>query len=97
MPSNLSITSQGHCYYVLILANLIKAGISRSDDDINACFNFAENLAFRIYQCAEQRIMNASDFDKFVAEYNNQYIIPESILNRLKHHDYGIITKNGPF
>ena len=97
MPSNLSISSQGHCYYVLILANLIKAGISRNDDDINACFNFAENLAFRIYQCTEQRIMETSDFDKFVAEYNAQYIIPESILNRLTQLDYGIITKNGRF
>ena len=53
MPSNMRITSYGHCYYVMILANLIKAGIPRSDDAINACLHFAENLAFRIYQSEE--------------------------------------------
>ena len=41
--------------------------------------------------------MDTSDFDTFVAEYNAQYIIPESILNRLTQFDYGIITKNGRF
>ena len=96
MPSNLSITSYGHCYYVLILANLIKAGISKRDDAINACFNFAETLAFEIYQNSEKR-MEALDFDLFVEEYRNKYIILDSILNRLKHPDYGILTKDGRF
>ena len=50
MPDNLSITSYGHCYQALIVANLIKAGISRQDNDINACFNFAEHLAFKNHQ-----------------------------------------------
>ena len=46
MPTNMRITSHGHCYYVMILANFIKAGIPRSDDAINACLHFAEHLAF---------------------------------------------------
>lgn len=50
MPSNLSVTSYGHCYYVLIIAHLLKSGVSQSDDEINACFNFAEHLAFEIHQ-----------------------------------------------
>ena len=50
MPSNLSVTSYGHCYYVLIFASLVRAGISRTDDAINACFNFAEHLAYDIYR-----------------------------------------------
>lgn len=35
MPENLSITSYGHCYQVLIISNLVKAGISRADNDID--------------------------------------------------------------
>lgn len=95
MPDNMRITSYGHCYYVLILANLIKAGIDRSDDAINACLHFAENLSFRIYQCTEQGI--ELNFNGFVSEYKEKFIIPESILSRLQSHDYGIVTRDGRF
>ena len=95
MPDNMRITSHGHCYYVLILANLIKAGIDRSDDAINVCLHFAENLSFRIYQCAEQGI--ELDFNGFVSEYQKKFIIPKSILRRLQNHDYGIVTRDGGF
>ena len=44
MPTNMSITSHGYCYQVLIIAHLLKAGISRSDDEIDSCFNFVERL-----------------------------------------------------
>ena len=97
MPDNLSITSYGHCYYVLILANLIKAGISRSDSDINACFNFAENLAFKIYQQDTLGNRKTLDFDKFAKEYNQRFTISNSILNRLRNRDYGIIVSDGHF
>ena len=98
MPSDLSITSHGHCYYVLILAHLNKAGISKKDEDITACFNFAETLAFEIYQHAvEKHIMSSSDFDTFVIEYREKFNISKSILNRLKHHDYGLIDRDGRF
>ena len=97
MPDNLSITSYGHCYQVLIVANLIKAGISRQDNDINACFNFAENLAFKIYQDTKLQIQTKLNFDKFVEEYRKKFIISDSILSRLRKYDYGIITSNGAF
>ena len=97
MPSDLSVTSHGHCYYVLILAQLIKAGISRSDDDINACLNFCEHLALRIHGQPKEYPIGARDFDGFLQEYRNKYIIPNSILNRLKHHEYGIVTQEGHF
>ena len=97
MPSDLSVTSHGHCYYVLILAQLIKAGISRSDDDINACLNFCEHLALRIHRQPKGYPIGARDFDGFLREYRDKYIIPDSILNRLKHHEYGIITQEGRF
>ena len=97
MPDNLSITSYGHCYYVLILANLIKAGISRSDSDINACLNFAENLAFKIYQQTVLGNKKTLDFDEFAKEYNERFTISNSILNRLRNRDYGIIVEDGYF
>ena len=97
MPDDLSITAYGHCYQVLIVASLIKAGISRKDNDINACFNFAENLAFKIYQDTKLQTQTKLDFDKFVEEYRKKFIIPDSILSRLKKQDYGIITSDGCF
>lgn len=97
MPTNLSITSYGHCYQALILANLIKAGISRSDNDINTCFNFAESLAFRVYQNGGQPTMSSKDFDKFIERYRREFIISNAILNRLKSSDFGIITSDGVF
>lgn len=97
MPSSLAITSQGHCYYVLILANLIKAGISKEDSEINTCLNFAENFAFSIYKHKRIRNKNALDFNNFIREYRQNFIIPESTLNRLQHPDYGIITREGDF
>ena len=98
MPtSSLStITSQEQCYYVLIVAHLEKAEIPSNKKNVNTCFNFAENLAFHIYNLpAENRSMNTSDFEEFVKGYN--FYIPESILSRLTHRDYGLITKDGCF
>ena len=97
MPDNLSITSYGHCYQVLIIANLVKAGISREDSDINACFNFAENLAFKIYQNSKLHTPVKLDFEEFVMEYKDKYLISDAILSRLKKDDYGIISKDGSF
>ena len=99
MPSDLSITSYGHCYYVWILARLIKAGIARRDEDINVCLNFAERLAFRIYQCKEVngKEFTRAEFKEFVKEYRDSYIMRESILNRLMDREYGILSDDGCF
>ena len=48
MPE-VSFTSFGHCYYILIIAHLVKSGVSQKDEDINACFNFLEKLAYRTF------------------------------------------------
>ena len=97
MPDDLSITSHGHCYHVLICASLVKAGILSKDieneatrDSIDTCFNFAEKLAFKIYQDGKLRTPTKSDFKKFVDKYNDKFIILNSTLNRLKEPDYGI-------
>ena len=97
MPDNLSITAYGHCYYVLIVSNLVKSGISSEDNAINTCFNFAENLAFKIFQERKQEAWDNSDFNEFINEYKAKFIIPDSILRRLQKDDYGIINSDGSF
>ena len=97
MPDNLSITSYGHCYQVLIITRLIKSGISEEDKDINASFNFAEKLAFKIYQNSKLQTPTPLDFDAFLTEYRDKFVILDSILSRLKKRDYGIITDDGSF
>ena len=83
MPSNLSITSYGHCYHALIVAKLIRAGVDRSDEDLNACFNFAEHLAFARYGTGEADGDGTASFDfkSFVAKYRETYLIRTSLLN----------------
>ena len=98
MPSDLSVTSYGHCYYVLIIAHLSKSGIAKFDDEINACLNFSENLAFKIYRSGTAKHCIGQDsFDEFVKEYKRNYVIKDSTLNRLSHPNYGIVAQNGQF
>ncbi len=97
MPEDMSITAYGHCYYILIVASLVKSGISRKDNEIDTCLNVAEKLAFEIYQKHKQQTWNKSDFDEFKEEYKAEYFIKESILNRLQKEDYGIINNDGSF
>ena len=97
MPSDLKITAYGHCYNVLIVTRLIKAGISSRDNDLNACFNFAEELAFNIYQDTIKQDPNEFDFNTFVKKYRDKFIISDSILSRLRKNDYGIITEDARF
>lgn len=99
MPTTYSITSYSHCYYVLIVAHLVKSGISKADDDINSCFNFLERLAFLIFQ---NRLngdcdIGADALNDFVDEYQQDYILKESIISRLKHVEYGILSSVGEF
>ena len=97
MPSDFSITAYGHCYYALILANLIKAGVSRTDADINSCFNFAEHLAFDHYLHTERGEGSAFDFNAFMERYRARFHIDKRLINRMKSDDYGIIAANGCF
>ena len=97
MPTNLSITSYGHCYYVLIVARLIQAGISKADNAINSCFNFVEHLAFDIYQHQGRSADATYDFDGYVTRYKSRYLIGQSVISRLKDRSNGIIRDDGKF
>ena len=97
MPSNLSVTSYSHCYYVLIVARIIRAGISNTDDAINACFNFADQLAFAIFNHRELHDGKPFNSAEFIENYKQQFFIPLSTINRLRNPTLGIINQNGTF
>ena len=81
----------------LIVANLRRAGVSNTDDAINACFNFAEQLAFAIFKQRQSADVNTFDLAGFIEDYNKKFIIPSSTINRLRHSQFGIIGDNGLF
>ena len=90
MPGNLSISSHGHCYHVLIISHLVKAGISRSDDEIDSCLNFAEQLAYEMHCIGtEGDGIGADAFKEFVNKYKTTYLLKESTLSRLCNQNYG--------
>ncbi len=94
MPSDLDITSYGHCYYALIVANLVKSGISKSGGEIESCLNFSEMLAYWLYT---QTSDSGSQFSQFINEYKRDYVITEATLNRITGSEYGIISNDGTF
>ena len=97
MPNNIAITSYGHCYHVLIVASLIRAGISKADEEVGACFNLAEQLSYETYFHRIRKGEGPFDFSKFLEEYNERFLINSSTVNRLKHPTYGIIDEEGNF
>ena len=97
MPTNMSVTSYGYCYYVLIVANLIRSGISETDDDVGAAFNFAEHLAYKTYKHHKGELEDKLDFSAFTASYNANFYIASSIINRMKQPSYGLINDQGTF
>ena len=97
MPSDLTITAHGHCYYVLILAYLIKAGVQESDPDINACLNFAEHLAFSHYVRADRDAGSTIDFSAFIDQYRKSFHIDQRLISRMASPDYGIVRQDGQF
>ena len=97
MPSSMTITSYGHCYYVFIIASLRRAGISESDDTLNSAFNFVEMLALDTFLAEREGYGAQLDFDEFRSAYHSEYYIETALLNRLTHDRFGILTKEGRF
>ena len=97
MPTNLSVTSYGYCYYVLIVANLVRSGISETDDDVGAAFNFAEHLAYERYRHDERELEEDFDFEGFANNYGEKFYIASSMVSRLKQPSYGLINDQGRF
>ena len=95
MPSSLSVTSHGHCYHVLIIAHLLKAGISRSDDEIDSCLNFCEHLAFDAHHAGgPEGGVGPESFERFLTKYKLNYVLKDSTLSRLCDSEYGIVLRD---
>ena len=97
MPTGMAITAYGHCYHALIVARLVRAGISNRDSDINVCFNFAEHLALAQYRHEQNQSEEPFDFVRFIKGYKERYFISTVVINRLKHNEFGLITDDGNF
>ena len=97
MPTNLTVTAYGHCHYMMILAHLLNSGMDRDDSEINACINFAAELAFFIYErdSGWEGQVRDEEFDAFVDEYRKKFLLADSTLARLRHQEYGIVKNNG--
>ena len=94
MPTDLNISSYGHCYFVLIIAHLVKSGIAKTDDEINSCLNFAEQLAYRVFtENPTTHTIDKATFDKFKSAYGETFLpLKTSTFKRILHSDYGIVT-----
>ena len=97
MPSSITITSYGHCYYIFIIASLQRAGILEADDSLNSALNFLERLALATFRIDRERDMGQLDFDNFQNAYRSEYYMEIALLNRLTHDRFGILTKEGRF
>ena len=95
-PGSVPITSFGHCYYALIVSRLLHAGIG-SDDAMNTCFNFLEQLAYDTYIRTIGGGDSQVDLSDFATSYRQDYIIHDAILNRLAHPEFGVIDAKGIF
>lgn len=93
MPENLKITAYGHCYHALIVARLIKSGINQEDSALESAFTFCSNLAYKIFESENGLNLSEEQFTKFKEEYSSEYIIKNSIFNRL-FSENGLLTKN---
>ena len=94
MPQDLNITAYGHCYYILILAHLLKSGIQKEDSEINSCINFASHFAFYIYKRDHNRpTVTDKEFEDFLNDYKTKYVIKSSTIKRLQNIEYGIIRE----
>ena len=94
-PDMMSITSYGHCYYLLIVAHLLRVGIS--SNHLDASLNFAEHLAFAIYKHGADEGTSRFDYDEFSRAYGRQFIRRSAVVSRLEHSTYGIIGRDGTF
>ena len=97
MPDNMVFTSSGHCYHALIVASLIRSGLSRSGGDLDSAFNFLEHLALKRFEVARDGELTEFSFDEFKREYAERFPIRASVVNRLSGEQYSVIDHGGGF
>ena len=94
MPQNLQITAYGHCYQALITAQLVNIGIQK--EDIDSSLTFLSYLAFQIFQSGGE--CSKDQYEQFLIDYKGQYIVKESVVNRLTNNNSSILRNyNGGY
>ena len=92
MPSGFQITSYGHCYQALVTAQLVQRKNIRPDD-LDTCFNYLRNLSLDIYLKTKDGTKYAKKtYQEFREYYKSEFIIAESLLNKLENFDYPILS-----
>ena len=77
MPSNIEISSYGHCYRSLIITHLVRSGIDSTDAKLNFCFNFLEHYAFHMFKHGE------NSYEQFKEDYDKEFVLPKALINRM--------------
>lgn len=80
MPRDLQLTAYGHCYHVLIVAQLMRSGIAR--DDLDSAINCLSSLAFDLYK-NRRDFYGLQEFSYFLDNYRKDFVIKESTIDRL--------------
>ena len=80
MPRDLQLTTYGHCYHVLIIAQLTRAGIA--GEDLDSVINCLSSFAFDLYQNRED-FYGHQEFSKFLENYQKDFIIKKDVISRL--------------
>ena len=79
------ITSQGHCYSLLIQVSLMKSGIK--EEELDSYQNILTILSFFMYTKNTYEI-NSEEMEEFLKNYKNEYITLEEkneiIINKLR-------------
>lgn len=91
MPQGLRITAFGHCYYALIVAQLLKLGIA--SEDLDSCFNLLEWFAHALEQTSRApNAIGIEDFERFKSQYREQFLVSQSVFNRLLDRNSPILS-----
>lgn len=92
MPRDLQLTAYGHCYHVLIVAQLMHAGIKK--DDLEAAINYLSFFAFDLY-CNRKDFYGHENFKEFQVNYQKQFLIQDNIVSQLTSDYKPIILTSG--
>ena len=80
MPHDLQLTAYGHCYHVLIVAQLMRAGIA--GENLDSAINCLSSFAFDLYQ-NRRDFYGHQEFSNFLENYRREFIIKNDMVNRL--------------
>ena len=83
MPSNLEITAYGHCYQALIVAQLVRSGIDKTQ--IDDCINYLTYIAGFIFENSKgSGCISKENYRVCKEQYHKEYLIKNSLLARLE-------------